>query len=78
MDFRGAVLDVLELQEQLIGMSVRPSADLAAVVAEAHSDRGAVRLEGGQDVATHQVHGGDRQLRGLELFSGVPRTAFDG
>ena len=44
-DLRGLVSDVLELEEQLIGMAVRPAPELAAVVAEHGVDRGAVGLE---------------------------------
>lgn len=41
-----AVLDALELQEQLVGMLVGPAAELAAVVAQRRVHRPAVRLEG--------------------------------
>ena len=66
LDPSGAVLDLLQLQEQLIGMLIRPAAELAAVVGERGLDLGRVRLEGWDDVGVHQVDGGDRQLVGVE------------
>jgi hypothetical protein len=39
---------------------------------------GVVRLEGRDDVAVHQVHGGDRQLGGIEPGPGVAAVAVDG
>jgi hypothetical protein len=74
----GAVLDVLELEEQLVGMLVRPAAELAAVVAEDRGDPGLVLFEGRQHVGVEQVHGGDRHLVGIEPGPGVAREAVDG
>lgn len=49
----GAVVDVLELQEQLVGMLVGPAAELPAVVGQHGLDFGVVRLEGRQHVVVH-------------------------
>ena len=62
LDPGGAVLDLFELQKQLVGMLIGPAAELAAVVGEHGVDLGVVLLEGRNDIAVHQVHGGDRQL----------------
>jgi hypothetical protein len=40
LDPRGAVLDLLELQERLVGMLVRPAAEFAAVVGIADATAG--------------------------------------
>jgi hypothetical protein len=52
-----AVLDALKLQEQLVGMTIGPAAELAAVVGEHGLDLDAVRLEGGQQVGVEQMTG---------------------
>lgn len=65
-DLGGSVLDALELEEQLVRMPVEAAAVLGAVVAEHRIDRGAVRLEGRQHVAVHDVDRGDRELGGIE------------
>lgn len=44
-DFGGSVLDLFKLQEQLIGMIVRPAAEFAAIVAQNCADPGVVLLE---------------------------------
>ena len=72
-----AMLDLLELQEQLVRMLVGPPAELAAVVGQHAVDRGAVGLEGRDDVVVHQVDGGDRQLARLEPRPGVAAVAVD-
>ena len=46
LDPSRAMLDLLELQEQLVRMLVGPPAELAAVVGQHGVDRGAVGLEG--------------------------------
>lgn len=73
----GAVLDLLELQEQLIGMFVGPAAELSSVVRQYRGDPGIVRLEGRDDVVVHDVHGGHRQLGGIEPPPGVAGEAVD-
>lgn len=65
LDPGGAVLDLLQLEEQLVGVLVGSSAELATVVGEHRIDLGALRLEGGEHVVVHEVHGGDRQLVGI-------------
>src|SRR3546814_4889219 len=51
LDAGGTVLDLLELEEQLVGMAaVRPAAELAAVVAQDRGDLGLVLLKGRQHV----------------------------
>src|SRR3546814_21185778 len=72
LDAGGTVLDLLELEEQLVGMAaVRPAAELAAVVAQDRGDLGLVLLKGRQHVGVDQVHGGDRHLVGVEPGHGV-------
>jgi len=44
------VLDILELQEQLVGMAVLAAAELAAIVGEHRVDLGSVRLKGRQHI----------------------------
>jgi len=73
----GAVLDLLELQEQLVGMAVGPAAELAAVVREHGGDPGAQGLEGRDHVVVHDVHGGDRQLGGVQPPPGIAGEAVD-
>ena len=73
----GAVLDLFQLQEQLVGMPVGPAAELAAVVGQHGLDPGLVLLEGRDDIVVHQVHGGDRQLVGIESRPSVAAVAVD-
>ena len=56
------MIDLLELEEQLVGMAVGSAAELSAVVREHDVDTPAGGLEGGQDVMIHQVHGSHRHL----------------
>lgn len=74
----GAVLDPFQLQEELVGMPIRPAAEFAAVVGEDGLDGGAVLVEGRQDVVVEQLHGRERQLVGVEPGPGVPAVAVDG
>ena len=53
------VLDILELQEQLVGMAVLAAAQLAAVVGQHGVDLGSVRLKGRQHIIVDQLDGGD-------------------
>ena len=57
-DIRGAVFDLLELQEELVGMLVRPAAVLAVVVAEDRLHLRDVHLEEGQHVVVEDLNGG--------------------
>ena len=65
-DLRGAVFDLLELDEELVGVLVRPAAVLAAVVAQDRLDLHSVLLEEGQRVDVQDLNGRDRHLRGVE------------
>ena len=65
------MLDLLELEEELVGMLVRPAAELAAVVAQDRGDPGLVLLEGRQHVGVEQMHGGDWHLVGIEPGPGA-------
>jgi hypothetical protein len=49
-DARGSVLDLLDLEEQLVGVLVGSAAELATIVGQDHLDLGVVRLEGRDDV----------------------------
>lgn len=71
------MLDLLELQEQLVGVAVRPTAELPAVVGDQGVDASASRLESRQHVVVHQLDRGDRQLRGIEPGPGVAAVAVD-
>ena len=77
-DPRRAVLHVLQLQEQFIGVLVWPTAELPAIVGQHHLDLGLVRLECRQHVIVHHMHGGDGQLAGIEPRPGVAGMAVDG
>ena len=44
-DLGGAVLDLLQLQEQLIGVSTRPAAELSAMIGEHGLNPGLMPLE---------------------------------
>ena len=56
-DLGGAVLDLVQLEEQLLAMAVGATAELTPVVAQYGRDPCLVRLEGGQDVVVHDVTG---------------------
>ena len=77
-DLSGAVLDLLELEEQLKGMTVGPSAIFPPVVAEHGGHTRFVCLKGGQHVVVHQMHGGDRQLVRVQTSPGIACVAVDG
>ena len=70
-DLGGAVLDAFELKEELVGMSVGSSAELASVVAEDGVDLGLVLFEERQDVFVEDVDGGNGQLAGVQACPGV-------
>ena len=72
------MLDVLQLQEQFIGVLVWPAAELPAIVGQHHLDLGFVRLECRQHVIVHHMHCGDGQLAGVEPRPGVAGMAVDG
>lgn len=76
-DPRGAVLDALQLEEQLVGMAILAATELAPVVGERRGDGGAMVLEDRQHVVVHDVHRGDRQLGGIEPVPGVAAVAVD-
>ena len=78
VDLGGAMLNVLELQEQLVGVAVGSAAELPSVVREHHLDAPASGLEGGQHVVVHQVHGGHRHLVRIEPCPAMARVAIDG
>lgn len=73
----GAVLDLLQLQEQLIGVLVFPAAVLAAVVGQHGVDAGIVLLEEGQHVVVQDMYGRDRQLAGVEPAPGIAAVAVN-
>ena len=56
IELRRAVINVLELEKQLVGMSVGTTAELSAIVREHDVDAPAYRLKGGQHFMVHQVH----------------------
>jgi len=61
-DLGGAVLDAFELEEELVGVLVRPAAELAAVVGEDGFDRDLVGFEERQDVVVEEMDGGERHF----------------
>ena len=71
-DLRGAVLDVLELQEELVGVLVGSAAVLAAVVAQDRPDLYGVLFEEGQRVVVQDLNRGHRHLAGI-----VPPISLD-
>ena len=70
-DAGSLVLDAFELQEQLIGMLVLAAAEFAAIIAQHGLDSGGLCLEAWQHVVVEQLHGGQRQLVGIEASPGV-------
>ena len=78
LDPGGAVGDVLELEEQLVGMLVgRGRRTRGRCRDSTASISAAMLLEGGQDVVVQQLHRRDRQLVGVEPRPGVARMAVD-
>ena len=65
-DLRGAVLDLLELQEPLVGMLVWAAAVFAAVVAQDRLQLHAVLCKEGQRVVVLDLNGGHWHLGSLE------------
>lgn len=76
-NFGGSMLDAFELQKQLVGMLIRPTAVLPAIVRENGCDCGIVLLEERQDVFIEHMHGRDRQLAGVEPSPGVAGMTVD-
>ena len=72
-----AVLDVLELKEQLIWVTVRTAAELAAVVAEHGLHTDPVLIEERQHVVMHHLHRRERELARVEPASGVAAEAIE-
>ena len=65
-----AVLDLLQPQEDLIGLSIRPDADLSAMTAERDGGPVLMLLEERQDVLVEGMAGRDPQLGGIEAPPG--------
>lgn len=74
-DLGRAMLDLLELQEQLVGVAIGPAAELAAVVAEHGANPGLMGFEGWQHVSVQQVDRADRQLVRVEPSPSIARVA---
>lgn len=77
LDPGDAVLDLLELQELIVGVAIRPAIKLLAVVGENGLDAGAGRLESRQHVIVHLLDRGGRQLRSVDPGPGVAAVAVD-
>lgn len=77
-DTSSPVFDVFELQEELVGMPIRPAAIFPAIVTEDRCDPGVVLVEEGQDVFVQQVYGRHRELVGVEAAPGVTGMAING
>ena len=69
--------DVLQLEEQLVGVLVLAAAEFAAIVAEHVVDDGPMLLKGRQARVVEGLHRGDRQLGGAEPCPGVAGVAGD-
>ena len=65
-------------EEQLVKMTVGVAAERAFVVAQYGGDPCLMRVEGGEDLVVHDVHGGDRELVGVEAVPGIAGVAIDG
>jgi hypothetical protein len=76
-DLRRAMLNLLELKEELEWVLVGPAAILPTVVAQDRVDMGAMLLEEGQDSLVEDVDGGDGNLRVVEMASGIAGMAID-
>jgi hypothetical protein len=70
-----SVLDVLKLQEQLVGVPIGPAAELAPVVGEDRTHLHAVLLEEGQRLVVQDMHRGHRQLARVEPGPDVAAVA---
>jgi len=61
-DFRDAALDAFELQEQLVGIVIRSTAEFPPVVAQHRGDGRLVPDGGGQYIGVECMHRRHRQL----------------
>ena len=77
VDLCGAVVDLLELGEQLVGMAVGTTAELSAVVREDDLDAPTRGLEREQHVTVYQGHGGHQHLVGVQPCPAMVRVAVD-
>jgi hypothetical protein len=73
----GLVLDALQLEEQLVGMLIRPAAELAAIVRQYDIHASALLLEGRQDLVVEGLDRRDRQLVGIQARPSVAGMAVD-
>ena len=73
-----AMLDVIQLEEEFVGVLVLAPAELASVVRQHRLDGRPFGLEGRQHVLFERRHGGDRQLVQVEPRPGVAAVAVDG
>lgn len=74
---RRAVLDVLEGEQQLVGMLLRPAAELQAVVGQDSAHGHAQSLVEGQDAIPEEIAGGDGHLRVVDLGEGERAEGVD-
>lgn len=72
------MLDTFELEEEFVGITVRPAVELPTVVEENSLDDNLVFFEEGQDVVVEEVNGGQRDLGGVEPGEGEAGVAVDG
>lgn len=77
-DLGRAVLDLLELEEELVRMLVWPFAEFPSIVRQHHLDPGIMGLEGRDNVVVEDMNGGDRQLGRIEPGPGMAQMAVDG
>ena len=69
--FGFTVFDALQLQKDLIGMAVRPTAEFTAIIAEDGRDCGLILLEEGKYFGTEHMHRCHRKLGSVEPAPGV-------
>jgi hypothetical protein len=67
---QGAVLDVLELEEQIVSVPIRPAAELAVVVARGRGGPGLVLLDGREHVSAFNAG----LLYGLQTGRSLPEA----
>ena len=72
------MFDLLQLQEEFVGVMVGSTAELAPVVEQDDVDRRLVILEEGQHFDVHQMHRRDRRLVRIKPRESVARMAVDG
>ena len=71
------VFDVLQLQEEFVGMVLGTATEFAAIVRNHGMHKGVMLLEEGQDVVVEHVDGSHRQFGGVEPSPSITIVTVD-